>query len=398
MKWTTKPRMRNTLLNTLRNCLAPPNTQHTQELLYWSNLLRETNHPHSVLHTLFELLSKHTHPSTRIVMGYETPTYPPNTCLTSTQHQGFQHCLEENKAMGQGTARYETLNDLYLPFRGKTNAFGVCLLINAHNTHHTPHWVQHAQALCDQMGQACEQHANTLKAQQATELANLQKTRSVFLAAIAHDQRTPLASIMTCASTLIEKSQHLSHAEVTHYAQLIYSESQQIARLTENTLTLARLSGEGIHIPKQLESAEDIVSTVLQRRRQRTNPHHPQVKVTRGIPLIPCNIMMIEQTLDNLIENAIKHSGTPDHIQLHVKHNQHHVLFTIQDQGIGIATNPLNSDQVRGLGIGLQLCQAVAQAHQGQLSIHSQPGLGTKATLAIPLHGTAHHAHTHSID
>lgn len=359
--------------------------QRTLQLMQWSEKLREVDNPQQLLSDLQQLLLGLTGGSVKVLVGF---TAIELESLNATQTKAFDACLQENKALGKSTGRYDNLEDLYLPMRGKSKAYGVCVCVGDDLDSSETLWIRDAQALLDQMGLACERRDNLLRAQSARESAQTQKTRSLFLTSIAHDQRTPLASIMTSASAILEQTDRLSHDEIRHYAELIQEESQQVARLTDNTLTLARLSGEQVQVPMQLESAEDMVAAVLQRLRKRKTLHIPAVKVAAGLPLINCNMVLVEQVLDNLIDNAIKHSGAPGSVELMVLQQDGEVVFQVADGGQGMqSAHKLQGDESRGLGIGLQLCRAVAQVHAGRLDFLSpaNSGGGVLAIFALPL-------------
>ena len=359
--------------------------QRTLQLMQWSEKLREADNPQELLSELQQLLLGLAGGSVKVWVGF---TAIELESLNTTQTKAFEACLQESKALGKSTGRYDNLDDLYLPMRGKSKAYGVCVCVGDQMEFSETFWIRDAQALLDQMGLACERRDNLLRAQSERESAQTQKTRSLFLTSIAHDQRTPLASIMTSASAILEQTDRLSKDEIRRYAELIQEESQQVARLTDNTLTLARLSGEQVQVPMQLESAEDMVAAVLQRLRKRGGSHLPTVKVNAGLPLVKCNMVLVEQVLDNLIDNAIKHSGAPDSVELNVHQRQNDVVFQIADRGKGMqGQHKLQGDESRGLGIGLQLCHAVAQAHSGRL-VFSSPvdaAQGVIATFALPL-------------
>ncbi len=359
--------------------------QRTLQLMQWSEKLREADNPQELLSELQQLLLGLAGGSVKVWVGF---TAIELESLNATQTKAFEACLQESKALGKSTGRYDNLEDLYLPMRGKSKAYGVCVCVGDQMEFSETFWIRDAQALLDQMGLACERRDNLLRAQSERESAQTQKTRSLFLTSIAHDQRTPLASIMTSASAILEQTDRLSKDEIRRYAELIQEESQQVARLTDNTLTLARLSGEQVQVPMQLESAEDMVAAVLQRLRKRRGLHVPTVKVDAGLPLVKCNMVLVEQVLDNLIDNAIKHSGAPDSVELNVHQRQNDVVFQIADRGKGMQGQyKLQGDESRGLGIGLQLCHAVAQAHSGRLDFSSpvDAAQGVIATFALPL-------------
>jgi len=92
---------------------------------------------------------------------------------------------------------------------------------------------------------------------------------------------------------------------------------------------------------------------------------------------------LVEQVLDNLIDNAIKHSGAPGSVELNVLQQQGGVVFQVSDRGVGMqGQHKLQGDESRGMGIGLQLCHAVAQVHAGCLSF-STPAIARQGVLAI---------------
>lgn len=359
--------------------------QRTLQLMQWSEKLREVDTPQQLLPDLQQMLLGLTDGRTRVLVGFDSTDVQ---SLSPTQIKAFDACLQENKALGKSTGRYDNLDDLFLPMRGKSRAYGVCVCVGSDHDFNEALWVRDAQALLDQMGLACERRDNLLRVRSAREAAQTQKTRSLFLTSIAHDQRTPLASIMTCASAILEQTDRLSKDEIRHYAELIQAESQQVARLTDNTLTLARLSGEQVQVPMQLESVEDMVAAVLQRLRKRKALHIPTVKVAAGLPLVKCNMVLVEQVLDNLIDNAIKHSGAPGSVELSVLQQHGEVVFQVADRGKGMqGQHKLQGDESRGLGIGLQLCHAVSEVHAGRLGFSSPTDSvhGVLATFALPL-------------
>jgi two-component system sensor histidine kinase KdpD len=359
--------------------------QRTLQLMYWSEALREVDEPQQQLLRLFDLISDLTHAGAGMVLGFLEPEHSAGVQLNSEQMAGFQACLSANQALGVGTGRYENLDDLFLPMRGKTRAYGVCVFQGGMPAGQLG-LKANVQALLDQMGLACERKAHALNAETAREAAQLQNTRNLFLTSIAHDQRTPLASIMTSASAILEQVDQLSKAQISHYAALIQAEAQQVERLTDNTLTLARLSGEQVQVPMEWESAEDIVASVFQRLRQRSLSHIPQVQVQGGLPLIYCNMVLVEQVLDNLIDNALKHSGVPDSLRIKVHQQGEQVWFEVCDQGLGMQGKSQKlGDQARGLGIGLRLCKAVAVVHYGSLNHEHLGAAGFVVRLALPL-------------
>ncbi len=112
------------------------------------------------------------------------------------------HCLREGQAMGPGTGRHEELPEWYLPLRGRGRSFGAALLGGHSLGRVDPELRAYAQALCDQMGLALQRSQATREETRARDLAQTQGVRNALLAAISHDYRTPLATILGAASSL----------------------------------------------------------------------------------------------------------------------------------------------------------------------------------------------------
>lgn len=360
------------------------------DLMKWSERLREAEDPRALLPDLHAMLAAQLsgqHAALALLLGFDSkgPFFPEKATLNDQQREAFQACLTDNRAMGLATGRYESLEHVYLPMRGKSRACGVCVLFTSVDHSDLP--LRNLQAFLDQFGLACERRDNLLLAQQARDSAYTQRIRGLFLSSIAHDQRTPLASILTAASTIAEQFDQLSADELKRNAELIQAETRQMARLTDNTLSLARLSGGEIKVPFEQESVEDIVAAVLQRIRQRSSECVPSVQVQGNLPLLNCNMVLIEQVLDNLIDNAIKHSGAPNSVSVDVFEKSGCLHFHVSDQGVGFREAPYlpMGDKARGFGVGLKLCEAVAAVHGGSMSFSRAQPQGCVAALVLPL-------------
>ena len=165
---------------------------------------------------------------------------------------GLWLCLRENRAFGPGTGRHEQQGHWYLPLRGRSGSVGAaCVFLgqrgadalrdSPHHLHEATERRAHAQALCDQIGLALQRAAAQRDAQQSRDEAQAQRVRNTLLAAISHDYRTPLATILGAASALQQQHEKLSPEQRQRLATSIEAEALQLKRLTDNTLQLARL-------------------------------------------------------------------------------------------------------------------------------------------------------------
>ena len=262
----------------------------------------------------------------------------------------------------------------------------------------------HLQALCDQMGSALHRSLMAAQEQQARDQAQLQATRNALLAAISHDYRTPLASIMSAASALQEQGERMDNAQRQLLAAGIVEESERLAQLTDNTLQLARLDTPAVQLRCDWESAEEIVGAVLRRARRRPEGARVRARVEPGLPLLWCDATLVSQLLDNLLDNGLKYSPADTQVELHAASDGEHAVLAVSDQGPGIApawrekvfevfqrgemgaAGP-HADAGRGAGVGLAVCRAIARAHQGELLLRPGAEGGCRFECRLPLHG-----------
>jgi two-component system, OmpR family, sensor histidine kinase KdpD len=327
-------------------------------------------------------------------------TAPVQGTANAEQRLGLWLALQHSQALGPGSGRHEDQPAWYLPLRGRAGSLGAALLPWPYEATPPPGLRQHAQALCDQMGLALERAAALRAASQAREAAATQALHNTLLAAVAHDHRTPLATILGAATALHDQAERLSAQQQRTLAATIADEAGQLARLADNTLQLARLGAPGLQLHTDWESAEELVGTVLSRLRQRGHAQRVLARVEPGLPLLRCDAVLIVQLLDNLVDNALKH--TPGEVQIVARRigEPATVVLAVKDRGTGVPVaererifEPFargrwggeRDSGTRGAGVGLALCRAIASAHGGTLRCRARGRGGSSFECALPV-------------
>lgn len=323
--------------------------------------------------------------------------------MNDEQRAGLALCVRDGRSLGAGTGRYDELHDVYLPLRGRGVTLGSAMVENFSSRRDSADIRPHLQALCDQMGSALHRSLITAREQQAREQAQLQATRNALLAAISHDYRTPLATIMGAASALHDQADKLDAKQRRRMARGIVEEAERLSRLTDNTLQLARLDAPSVQLRRDWESAEEIVGAVLRRARRRPDGIRLKARVEPGMPLLWCDAMLVSQLLDNLLDNALKYSPAESAVELQVSRHGDEALLAVCDHGPGIT--PAWRDRVfevfqrgdktsrtasaeasrQGAGVGLAVCRAIARAHGGELHMVARAQGGCCFECALPL-------------
>lgn len=320
------------------------------------------------------------------------------------QSSGLALCARDGRVMGAGSGRYDELADAYLPLRGRGVTLGAALVTGLARHPNALELRPHLQALCDQMGSALHRSLISAQEHQAREQAQLQATRNALLAAISHDYRTPLATIMSAASALQEQSDRMDAMQRQLLAGGIVEESERLARLTDNTLQLARLDASSVQLRCDWESAEEIVGAALRRARRRPEGMRVRAWVEPGIPLLWCDAILVSQLLENLVDNGLKYSPADSPVEIHASRHEENFVLAVSDRGPGIApawqekvfevfqrgeTEPAAPQVSRGAGVGLAVCRAIARAHQGELLLRPRAEGGCLFEFRLPLRNEA---------
>lgn len=260
-------------------------------------------------------------------------------------------------------------------------------------------------AFCDQMALAIERAALAREAAHATALRESDRLKDALLSSVTHDLRTPLASIKAAASSLLRGDIAWTAPERRELLESIDTSADRLNRLVGNLLDLSRLEAGVAQPHLDWMLITDVIATVLDRLdlTGQTRGYAIRVEEPDNLPLALMDHEQIEQTLTNLIENAIKYSPQGGLIRVRVSTSETELIVSVSDQGIGIPEHELEAifnkfyrvKQARlpwspgrpptGTGLGLAICASIVRAHGGRIWAESAPGKGATLTFTLPL-------------
>lgn len=221
--------------------------------------------------------------------------------------------------------------------------------------------------------------------------------RANLLRAVSHDLRTPLTSIVGSASAILENDALLPPQQKTALLRNVRSEAQWLIRMVENLPSITRMGDGTARLSKELEAAEEVLSSVAGKFQQR----FPGIQLTLTAPrealFVPMDAILIEQVLMNLLENAAAH-GQSSAILLSAERQSAGAVFTVRDNGLGIPEEILPEifspalpgklhagDDRRNMGIGLSVCSSIVKAHGGSMSACNVREGGAMFRFTLPL-------------
>lgn len=194
--------------------------------------------------------------------------------------------------------------------------------------------------------------------------------RETFLAAAAHELRTPIAALRSVAETTEKQDAYVNLSKIQALAA-------QTSRVVDDLLMFARLDAGSLEINKESVRLDLLIETLL--------PDDDSVPWTGSPTEAQVDPKLISVALRNLLENARLHGRLPIDIRL----DSHRVR--IQDSGDGFPTTVLNQAEAamapthskQGAGIGLAICSRIAELHGGRLQLENLPSGGACATLYL---------------
>ena len=243
----------------------------------------------------------------------------------------------------------------------------------------------------DEIGQLCDA-INDM----AGELGAAERMKNDFISSVSHELRTPLTSIKGWAETLQGGADKGTEEKGMG---VIIRESERLSGLVEELLDFSRLqSGRMRLLVERLDLIAELDEAVyLFTERARTE--HKQLHYEETTLLAPVygDRDRLRQVFVNIIDNALKYTGEGGSIHVAVSGDEGHIRVAVTDTGCGIPEEHLPNVKkkfykanqlVRGSGIGLAVADEIVTMHGGALTLESQEGVGTSATISLPLCST----------
>lgn len=226
--------------------------------------------------------------------------------------------------------------------------------------------------------------------------AESEKMRANLLRAISHDLRTPLAAILGASSALTE--QRLPEEEQRELLRGIRRDAQWLVRVTENLLSVTRISGGDIKLRTEDEVVEEIIGSAILKYRRETGALPVTVEMPDEILVVPMDAVLIEQVLINLFDNVSAHAEGAGQIWLRVQSQPERISVSVEDDGCGFPEQGLpellnsvsqralqeRSDGRRSMGIGLSVCRSIIEAHGGTLTVGKSTHGGAAVHFELP--------------
>lgn len=262
------------------------------------------------------------------------------------------------------------------------------------------------QAFMMSLAQHCAQaleRARLFEAEQRARAAAEQaaRQRAEFLSVASHELRTPLTSMKAAVQLLVRRAEQgaLSETQTAHLATQLLSQTDRLGRLVADLLDADRIQGGRLELRPEHVDLAALAGQVLARFEdtpERTARHELVLETLASVEGY-WDPLRLDQVLTNLVSNALKYSPAGGVVRVTVSRNATGAEIVVSDEGLGIAPSDQlqlfqpfvrgqqRSGHIAGVGLGLYITQQIVAQHGGDITLTSQPDVGTQVRVQLPL-------------
>lgn len=230
-----------------------------------------------------------------------------------------------------------------------------------------------------------------------TMASALESMKDNFLAAVAHELRTPMSSVLGYAELLSSKELDKNQQALFH--QAIIDESHNLVKLINDILTIAQIdSASGKIASIEAYSIDELINETIKNHYDERQKGKINLQLHADSCLVLLNDEVFTIILKHIIDNAIKFSAVDELIEVCTEADEsvNLVYLRIIDHGIGMTAEQSkfaferfwradNTGNTPGTGLGLSVAKELAEKMNLTLEIDSIPGHGTSVTLTLPI-------------
>ena len=235
----------------------------------------------------------------------------------------------------------------------------------------------------------------------ATErLRDLDRAKNEFLSVVAHELRTPLTALQGFSELLLSRT--LPPERATRFLNHLHAEAGRLGRIVTELLDLARIeAGRGLQLTREAVDLAEMIERNVELFATEHRRHRFEWTLSPVAPPLSADRDALDRMLKNLLSNAVKYSPRGGRVAVAAglaADRPGMIELLVEDDGVGIPATHLpriferyvrvpnpETAAARGLGLGLCLVKALAEAHGGDVEVESLPGKGSRFRLLLPV-------------
>jgi len=334
-----------------------------------------------------------------------TAAWPPEDALDAAAMTAARWALNHGEPAGADTSTLPIIPWYFVPLKTAAKALGV---VGVAKEKDGAPLDSEARALLDtlveQTAAALDRAALAREMVSAKTETETERVRNTLLASVSHDFRTPLASILGSATSLIELGDRLDAAAKKDLLGQIKTEAEDLDDMVRNLLAITRIDAGALELRRDWVDLREITDRVVNAARRRGARQRIDVRLPQDLPLVRADATLIEQAIGNVVGNAIAHTPATSHVVLSATVVQDAITVRVTDDGPGIPQDRLSqifekfvtggeggdSNSAQGTGLGLAIARGIMDAHGGSIAAESPvEGRGARFNMTFPRESSA---------
>lgn len=230
------------------------------------------------------------------------------------------------------------------------------------------------------------------------EIKRIDELRRELVANVSHDLRTPLSIIRGYVETILIKENTLSPEEREKYLKTILGSTDRLLKLVEELFELSKLEAKDKILQLEEFSISELIQDIHQKNVMLAEEKNISLnlELDEKLPLINCDISMMEKVIQNLIDNALKFTPKNGEVTIRIKKDNGKLKLIVKDTGPGIDKKQLPfifekyyqikrvaENTNKGTGLGLAIVKKIIDLHNFSISVQSDEKSGSSFIIVI---------------
>ncbi len=233
------------------------------------------------------------------------------------------------------------------------------------------------------------------------QMENLKKAdaqRRELIANVSHDLRTPLATLQGYIETLFLRNERLTEKDRKHHIEIAVQHCVRLGKLVEELFELAKLDSHETRVRYEPFNINELAYDVVQKFDLAAEKRQISIQIdhNQNLPFANADIAMIERVIENLLDNAVRHTPEGGVIRFTFSLQNGDIAVCISDTGCGISAEDLphifdrfyhrdrhKESKADHAGLGLAIARRILELHKKPILVESAPGSGTTFTFLL---------------
>ncbi len=331
-------------------------------------------------------------------------SWPPEETLDTASMTAARWSHQRNEPAGADTTTLPAVSWYFVPLKTARGTFGVIGLGRYGNGHGLDAEARTLfETLAEQTAAALDRASLAREMIAARGSAETERVRNTLLASISHDFRTPLASILGSATSLLDYGDKLDADAKKELLGQIKGEAEDLDEMVRNLLAMTRIDAGALEVREDWVDLRELADRVASAARRRGAAQSMEIVLPADLPLVRADARLVEQALGNVVANAVAHTPRESRVVIDAEVGGDSVALRVTDDGPGIPaevlphvfekfvhaapSGPGLADGGESTGLGLTIAKGIMDAHKAAIAAVSPvaKGHGTRIIFTFPL-------------